>query len=336
MKWGVSVYAGLGMKNLEQYLKKAKKYGAGKVFSSLHIPEASSDLLEEFALILETCSHENLPICVDISPLYFHLIPFNRYPNLAIRLDFGFSDEEIFELSQKYFLVLNTSTLTRFQLNRLTTMGIDFSRILTCHNYYPRPETGLSVPYFQETTKLCKEYGLSVDSFISGTAWKRPPLEEGLPTLEKHRNLPPLLSAQESYALGVDCVLFGDQATEGELESMSMLQEDCWILPVEWNNNNSEEIKNTLHQNRVDSGEGLLRSMSRQSLDSTNIEPYNCIERTKGSVTVDNYLYKRYQGEVQITLKDFKADPRVNVLGKVCDEGVLLEYIKALDKWKFI
>ena len=323
MKWGVSVYAGLGMKNIEQYLKKAKKYGANKVFSSLHIPEASLDLLEDFLQILETCSHENLPIYVDISPLYFHLIPFNRYPNLAIRLDFGFMDEEILELSRKYPLVLNASTLTRFQLNRLTTMGVDFSRISACHNYYPRPETGLSIPYFQETTKLCKEYSLSVDSFISGTAWKRPPLQEGLPTLEKHRVLSPLLSAQESYALGVDCVLFGDQATEGELEYMSMLQDDCWVLPVEWNNNDFIEIQNTLHQNRVDSGEGLLRSMFRQSSDSFNIVPHNCIKRMKGSITVDNYLYKRYQGEVQITLKDFKDDPRVNVLGKVCDEGVL-------------
>lgn len=335
MKWGISVYAGLGMKNPEQYLKKAKKYGASKVFSSLHIPEASSDLLEEFLLILETCHHENLPIYVDTSPQYFHLIPFDRYPNLAIRLDFGFTDEEILELSQKYPLVLNASTLTPFQLKRLTSMGIDFSRISACHNYYPRPETGLSTPYFQETTKLCKKYDLSVDSFISGTAWKRPPLQEGLPTLEKHRNLPPILSAQESFALGVDCVLFGDQATEEELENMSMLQEDHWLLPVEWNTNDFKEIQDTLHQNRVDSGEGLLRSMSRQSLES-NIAPHNCVERIKGSITLDNCLYKRYQGEVQITLKDFKADPRVNVLGKVCDEGVLLEYIKPLDKWKFI
>lgn len=41
-------------------------------------------------------------------------------------------------------------------------------------------------------------------------------------------------------------------------------------------------------------------------------------------ITMDNDLYGRYRGEVQITLNDLPADERVNVIGKVIPEDILL------------
>ena len=50
------------------------------------------------------------------------------------------------------------------------------------------------------------------------------------------------------------------------------------------------------------------------------IAPNHTIERKKGSLTLDNLLYQRYSGEMQITRKDYKRDSRVNVLGIVPDK----------------
>ena len=65
------------------------------------------------------------------------------------------------------------------------------------HNFYPRPETGLDEDYLKERTALLQQYGFKVIAFIAGTGRKRGPLQEGLPTLEAHRYLPPLYACAD-------------------------------------------------------------------------------------------------------------------------------------------
>jgi uncharacterized protein len=57
---------------------------------------------------------------------------------------------------------------------------------------------------------------------------------------------------------------------------------------------------------------------------SKAVLPENTVARPKGTITMDNDLYGRYRGEVQITLNDLPADERVNVIGKVIPEDILL------------
>ena len=58
-----------------------------------------------------------------------------------------------------------------------------------------------------------------------------------------------------------------------------------------------------------------------------NISKDNTIERKKGMVTIDNEIFKRYQGEVCVMLEDLEADERVNVVGEaLCSE----EYLKMI------
>ena len=64
---------------------------------------------------------------------------------------------------------------------------------------------------------------------------------------------------------------------------------------------------------------------------------YNCIERKIGSLTIDNYKYARYSGEIQITKRDYGKDERVNVIGNVKDDyRLLLRSIRNRDKIKII
>ena len=56
----------------------------------------------------------------------------------------------------------------------------------------------------------------------------------------------------------------------------------------------------------------------------------NIYARPKGSVTIDNNLYQRYEGEIQITKRDLPCDQKVNVLGQVKTYDLaLLDYISS-------
>ena len=50
----------------------------------------------------------------------------------------------------------------------------------------------------------------------------------------------------------------------------------------------------------------------------------NCVERKIGSLTIDNLRYGRYSGEIMLTRSDLPADERVNVIGRVPENALLL------------
>ena len=56
------------------------------------------------------------------------------------------------------------------------------------------------------------------------------------------------------------------------------------------------------------------------------------IARKKGSITIDNELYGRYAGEMQIATHDLPVDEKVNVVGMVVEEDFLYCRMLALEK----
>lgn len=56
------------------------------------------------------------------------------------------------------------------------------------------------------------------------------------------------------------------------------------------------------------------------------------IVRKKGSITIDNELYGRYAGEMQVAINDLSVDEKVNVVGMVVEEDIFLCLILALEK----
>ena len=67
------------------------------------------------------------------------------------------------------------------------------------------------------------------------------------------------------------------------------------------------------------------------------MEPQNCTERRRGSITVDNKLYGRYSGELMLMREDLKADDRVNVTGSGPETAwLLLERIERGAKFMLV
>ena len=341
---GIAAYSGLDDNDVRvnHYLKTARSLGYTRLFTSLHIPEAkaaSADYLSFIAGATEL----GYAVTADISPRTFDMLggstvalhTLQEVGLSALRVDYGFSASEVARITSAGGLTieLNASTVTSEWLDRLRLAGADFSRLQACHNYYPRPETGLSYTVFAERSHLLRHVGIPVFAFIPSLNNPRGPIHAGLPTLERHRAIGPVLAAKEFMASRlVDGVLFGDPlADEKELADVSDLDPHCLELrvqPARELTPAEQSLLFAVHTNRIDAAEKVVRSEEARSLCSAPIPPGRTGERPAGAVTIDNELYGRYMGELQIVCQPLPSDGRVNVVAHILPEDMfLLEHI---------
>lgn len=243
----------------------------------------------------------------------------------ALRIDYGLSEEETAALAKRLPIVLNASTVKAGEARRIAQGAV---KVMAMHNFYPRPETGLDDAFFQETTGALRAAGLEVLAFIPGDTELRGPLHLGLPTLERHRGLPPSACfADLALNFGVENIFVGDPGLSAREEAriVRFCREGVLEVPARL-----EEPYRSLYgrifTNRVDSPADLVRFAESRTYScfGQRVEPDNCAPRKVGSVTLDNSRYDRYSGELQLTLADREADQRVNVIGRVEEDYLLL------------
>ena len=222
MRHGISVYAGLNVKPEENIslIEKAANEGYEIIFTSAQIPEAtkSEKFFEDFTNILINAVEKNFEIILDVNA---ENVSNFEFEGLTLRLDDGFTPEQIANLSNARKIQLNASTVTKNFLEEISNFGANFENISALHNFYPHVFTGLDSYFFAEQNKLLHDFGMEVGAFVpSQSGRKRPPLCEGLPTLEDCRNFSADLAARFSAALGADFVIIGDGLpTDEELEN---------------------------------------------------------------------------------------------------------------------
>jgi hypothetical protein len=372
---GISIYCGLHytLDENRRYIETASELGYSNVFTSLHIPEANlPQLLLEFDQLSKICHEKNMQIASDtskaalgylgVSPHDLHEI--KRLGIDVLRLDFGFSPEEIASMSNNDLGIkidLNASTIDEKFVQSIKKYSPDFSNITATHNYYPRPETGLSKEYFKKKNDFLHGLGVAVSAFIPSLIRKRPPLFQGLPTIEDHRFADPKVSAKELVELGCDNIFFGDAIPSyQELLDVSQIEfeedfltsrnisladtssesEVCEPIRVRVELFTKDEaiVKALLEKvlaNRPDHAKDVVRiTESRALLKNLPISPMNTIDRKKGYLTIDNDRYLRYKGEIQVIINDLPSDSKVNVIGKITDDDLLL--IDKLSSSRFV
>lgn len=320
-----------------EYLKEAAKRGAKYVFTSLHIPEEDySDLDQKMPIFLSTCQELGLEIVPDISPVTFEKLNVkpNDYARLkelgfrSLRLDYGFDDFNVLiTLLKDFKLMLNASVVNRAFICSAIDAGVDFTNITLTHNFYPHNQTGLGLAYFNEMNKPFHEFGLRLQAFVCGDDVKRFPVYEGLPTLERHRQMHPYVAAVELMKIcGVDDVMIGDsKATLETLDYISAYMKDKTMHIKA----HLEEPYKYLYEEplrcRKDMAENIIRITTPRK---PNVKVFHNNYRRRGSITMDNELFHRYGGEVELMKKDFDMDARVNVIGFIHPDYVdLLELI---------
>lgn len=93
-----------------------------------------------------------------------------KYHIKVLRLDGGFSDEEVAELTNNKLgiCIEENASMLQFPQRRIETVVKqgNVSQYYACHNFFPLNETGLSYQDALVSAQLFKKYGIRVGIFI--------------------------------------------------------------------------------------------------------------------------------------------------------------------------
>ncbi|WP_439425156.1 MupG family TIM beta-alpha barrel fold protein [Oenococcus alcoholitolerans] len=318
-----------------KYISRMKKIGFSSIFSSVNIPEDGEPFKENILKLGQAAKTNHLSLTIDISGdsikkilfLFGNMKALTKIGIDRLRLDAGFSMKQAAEMSRIVKVALNASTLSSDDYAELKSAGAVFDNIVAWHNYYPRPETGLSKKFFLERNEYLRKLGFKVAAFVPGDGRLRGPIYKGLPTLERDRNRSTFISALKmKQRLSTDLVFIGDPQISLRTQRLfsNYLCEHKIVLRADLLDLKYSALILKTHHNRADQARDCLRSTESRQNVRFSVAPKNQGNRKKGTITIDNLLYKRYMGELQITKRDLPADKKVNIIGKIIDKDLKL------------
>lgn len=352
-KLGISIYPEHSTREKDkEYISLAAKYGFKRIFTCLlSVQGSKEDIVEEYTDIISHARKQGMEVIFDVAPHVFPAIG-ATYDNLeifaqmgasGIRLDEGFGGQKEALMTHNPYglkIEINISSGTKY-VEQILSYGPNKDNLIGCHNFYPQEYTGLSYRHFTETSRLFKEHNIRTAAFVSSKAatfgpW---PVNDGLCTLETHRNLPIVTQAKHLFATDlIDDVIIGNAyASEEELAALSKINPNKLsfrVMPAQETSDLEKVImENEIHFNRGDVSDYLIRStQSRVKYKMESFPNHNTHDIQKGDVLMGNNDFGQYKGEMQIARLPMKNDGRKNIVGKIVDEEkFLLDYIKPWD-----
>lgn len=329
IEFGISIYLSTNIEMNSEYLLKAKEVNSSFVFTTINMPEENDELKKDISKVVDLCKKNKMKLIVDINANSKKYI--KDYENVYYRIDDGLSNDEIIALAKNNYVVLNSTTLDEEDLKYFKLKGVDFSKLYSLHNYYPKVYTGVSLKFLKKRNEIYKKYGLKTMAFIPGDL-KRGPIFEGLPTVEEHRYMDILQASLELIANDTDVILLGDlNIKEENWERLKYLLKG--IVPLRINKN---ILKNRIFENRKDYSNYVVRNIKRDIVLDTIVEINKNIE--KGDILVTDEKGLRYKGDLEIALKNLnKLNDGRRIVASVIDKDKgLLDYLSIINKFIFI
>ncbi len=357
-KLGISVYP--EQQNLDEiieYIKLAKKYEFSRLFTSLLqvTDEDKEASLNKMKKVCTFAKENGFDVILDVSPRIFDVLGiklpdvslFEELGATTIRLDAhydGYIEKRIYSESNLN-LEMNMSSLKSIG-DLLNELKVDKNRVVVSHNFYPQRFSGLEWNYFIENTKHFKNLGFRTTAFVTSQSetatWGPWPINEGLCTLEQHRDLSIVTQAKHLWYTGfIDDIIIGNAyASEEELKSLSEISNNEIELNIELKKDLTE-IENKIlidynqHFRRGDINNYSIRStMTRVIYKDESIEPDNNNKKFQelGDIYIGNNDFKNYKGELHLILNEMPYDKKKNFVAKVVEEEKFL--ISYIDSWK--
>lgn len=346
--FGVGVYPQgeeAQQEELEAYIRQAAALGCGEVFCSLHLPERNNlellGPLEELACLVHGLG---LQLSADLSGAMARtLAQGGGFPQLRrmkldwVRLDFGFAPADtlaLVEAAAPGGVMLNASVLEPAQLAQQVSVlrgACPRLGLRGHHNYYPMPDTGLSLDFVARRGAQYRPYGIPVTACVASRHRPRPPMGMGLPTVERHRTLSPAAAALALLGTGqVDDILVGDPfATRQELEQLALVcghGQPVLRLCCAPDSTPQERalVLDRPHQARPDEADFAIRSLSSRQMAAQGVAvpPRSGGIRRPGDVVVVNSRGKRYSGEVQLLRRIRPPADWSNLVGRIVPEDL--------------
>lgn len=373
--YGISVYPDLRpLSEIKGYMALAAKYGCTRVFSSMFSVEGSeAEVLAYFKEFIDAAHSVGLQVSLDVNGPCLErfgaspadLSVFHDIGCDILRLDTPLTTEGYLQfLSNPYGirLELNASMGERGEALIRDLLGKveDPSALLLCYNFYPQRYTGMKWEKFKATARRLADTGCPQAAFVSSHApnthgvWEA---RDGLPTVERHRDLPLDLQARELLAAGMEYVLIGNAyASEEELKALQTVfspvevnEADNPLLPIlkamglassaltGGSKTPPKKLKIHLdpgitdterkvlleyypHTDVGDSSEWIWRSRMPRMVYARESFPPRKAEGEYflvGDVVMVNDSYKHYAAEVQIVLKPILNDGTRNLVARL-------------------
>lgn len=342
MKTGISIYLSSPLQDIERTIERGAEAGARYAFTSLHIPEdGGAAYADKVRHVLSLLSARGIALIADVGPRTCDLLGLERIEDLRdlgleyLRLDYGFSAQRVAELSGVFRIVVNASTVSSDEIASWREAGADVTRFAACHNFYPKPYTGLALEDIARVNLRLAALGFEIMAFVPGDANVRGPVFEGLPTVEAQRGRASKVALNMlELAHGADCdiVLVGDpDLSDAGWAQFAQVSAGYVDLQCELELSYAY-VRGQIHHDRPDSSVLIFRSQeSRTKLkpDSVPTDAGAGLPRKAGSIAVSNSGYGRYEGELEIARVDLPGDERMNVAGHITPEAMeLLPFIK--------
>lgn len=349
-KFGVSIYLSTEFQVNREIIAKAKNNGFNIVFTSFHISEEKNfNNIENIRSLINLCKEEEMFLCADVSIQTLSILNLSSLEELysiglsCVRFDYGIDIRTMVDLSKKHFVMINASNISEEILDEYEVAGMNFSNVIAAHNFYPKSHTGLSIEYVTEMNAICKKKGLKTLAFIPGFKLARGPIYEYLPTIESHRKEPLLVSLMEHcFAAETDYILIGDIDYEDCFnEDIKDVLNDIVLLEVEFFEDKYSEIMSyTYFNNRNDLSSETIRISQTRNNEKYKFDASPNMKNSRcevGDIVLSNKLYLRYSNEIEIVLKSFEQNGKLNIIGRVKEPYIkCLKYISNKRAFKFI
>lgn len=357
---GISIYP--EKSTLEKdllYLEKAGALGYSRLFLSLlEINGSQEDIIKQFQTLILRAKELGFEVVLDINPSlfgqlnisYHDLSFFHKLGADAIRLDLGFSGVEEAAMSHNPFDIkidINMSHGT-CAIDNIMSREPRQGYIIGSHNFYLHRYTGLEWDFFLKTSKKFKSYCIPTTAFISSQVgdfgpW---PMQEGICTLEHHRDLPiETQAAQLMYSGLIDCVVIANAyASDDELKKVAQVAKTrCIPIRVSFYDTVSDLersiVLDSMHIYRGEKNPYLIRTKSdqRKRYKDKTVAGHNQQEINYADITINNDLYLQYKGELQIAKQARPADIKVNKVAKIIPEDhTLLETLRPWQTFRLV
>lgn len=352
---GISIYPEYATLDAnKKYIKQAAACGFKRIFTCLLSVDGKTrdEILEEFRDMIDYAHEYGMEVILDVAPFVFDHLKVS-YDDLSffkemhadgIRLDEGFNGqkESFMSYNKEDLKIELNASLGNGYIDNIISNYPNKDNIITCHNFYPQRYTGLSEKHFHLCNDMIRKNGLKIAAFVSsqneGTfgPW---PVNEGLCTLEIHRDLPIDVQMRHLSAMQeVDDVIIANAfASKEELETCAKINPNLLTFKIafekELQPTEYKVIYEHEHYVRGDMSEYMARStFPRITYAKESVVPENTRDLKRGDVIVVNDNYGRYKGELHIVLKDMPNDGNKNVVGVIPEnERMLLDY---LDPWR--
>ncbi|MGO4936321.1 DUF871 domain-containing protein [Fundicoccus sp. Sow4_H7] len=354
-KLGISLYPEQStFEEDKAYLERAKVYGYERLFLSLLQLDASDTEGKGFQQFLNTLKYAKelgYEVGIDVNPHVLKemgvdsskLETFTEMGADIIRLDNETSATDEARMTRNQLglsIELNMSQGTR-HLDAIMSYSPNKDQLIGSHNFYPHRFSGLSLEHFNKCNAIFKQYHLRTMAFVNAQAatfgpW---PMPDGLCTLEMHRTMD-LVSQVKHLKLVEeidDIVIANAYASDEELrQAAEAFNAAHTTLRMTFNAEATkierDIILNNLHSYRGDHSEYMIRSSwMRELYKEADIPAHTNQTIQAGDVIINNSNYLRYKGEMQIALKEMPADERVNVVGHIVPDDLIL--LDAMHPW---